>query len=81
MLQLVTDIKVIGNGAFTATGDQRAVRHSGFDGLFNAVLHQWLIHHRKHLLRHALGGRQKPRAVARNGEQTFTNHAELSSRP
>ena len=81
MLQLVANIKVVGDRALAAARDQRTVHHARLDGLLDPVLHQRFVHDREHFLGHALGRGQEPGAVARYRKQAFTNHVGVSSLP
>ena len=65
VLKLVADVEVVCDGALAAPGHHGAGGHSRLYGLLYPVLHQWLVHHGKHFLGHALGCGKEPGTVPR----------------
>ncbi|MCY1353308.1 hypothetical protein D9M69_396450 [compost metagenome] len=76
MLQLVADVEVVLERTLAAASHDGNLAQAGIQGLFNAVLDQWLVHHWQHFLGHRLGGRQEACTVTSGGEQAFLDHFE-----
>ena len=68
VFELVGGVEMVFNGALVAAGDEHHVPDAGGVGFFDGVLDQRLVHHRQHFLGLGLGGRQKARAQASDGE-------------
>ena len=74
VLKLVTDIKMIFDGAFAAAGDKAEFMNAGICGFLHPVLHQWLVNDRQNFLGHGLGGRKETGAVSGNREEALFDH-------
>ncbi|MND87023.1 hypothetical protein D3C80_790120 [compost metagenome] len=74
VFQLVADVEVVFQGALATTGDNGNLIQPSFQRFFNAVLDQWLVHHRQHFLGHGFGSRQEASAVTGCREQAFLDH-------
>ncbi|MCY1179509.1 hypothetical protein D9M73_199130 [compost metagenome] len=72
--QLVADVEVVFQGALATTGDNGNLIQPSFQRFFNAVLDQWLVHHRQHFLGHGFSRWQEASTVTGCWEQAFLDH-------
>ncbi|MNP43254.1 hypothetical protein D3C76_1370630 [compost metagenome] len=61
-------------GALAATGDDGDLVQAGIQCLFDAVLDQWLVHHRQHFFGHGFSRWQEASTVTGCWEQAFLDH-------
>ena len=73
VLELVVDVEVILDHRLAAAGDEDEVLDARLLGLVDAMLQHRRVDDGEHLLGHALGGRQEPRAETGDGEHGLTN--------
>ncbi|MCY1428207.1 hypothetical protein D9M71_440830 [compost metagenome] len=74
VFQLVADVEVVFQGALAATGDDGDFVQAGIQCLFDAVLDQWLVHHRQHFFGHGFSRWQEASTVTGCWEQAFLDH-------
>src|SRR5450830_1366739 len=74
VFQLVADVEVVFQRAFTATGDDRDLGQAGIQRFLDAVLDQWLVHHRQHFLGHGFSRWEEASTVTGCWEQAFLDH-------
>ncbi len=74
VFQLVADVEMVFQGAFAATGDDGDFRQARIEGFFDAVLDQWLVHHRQHFFGHGFSRWQEASTVTGCWEQAFLDH-------
>ena len=71
--QLELPVEMIFDDALVAAGDEDEMLDAGLARLVDDMLNQRPVDHRQHLLRHGLGGRQKPGAEAGDGKDGFAD--------
>ncbi|MNP51322.1 hypothetical protein D3C76_1456300 [compost metagenome] len=74
VFQLVADVEVVFQGALAATGDDGDFGQTGIQCFFDAVLDQWLVHHRQHFFGHGFSRWQEASTVTGCWEQAFLDH-------
>src|SRR5207245_8526854 len=73
-LELHRDVEVILDRVLAAPGDQDDVVDTRGDSFLDAVLDDWFVDERKHLLGLGFGCGKKPRAQARGGKDSFADY-------
>ena len=73
VLKLIGHVEVIFDGPLAAPGDENEMLYSGFSRFVHDMLHDRAVDDGQHLLRHGLGGGQKARAEAGDGENSLAN--------
>ncbi len=72
-LQFVLLVEVILDDTLVAPGDEDEMLDSRLAGLIHRQLDDRPVHHRQHLLRHGLGGRQEARSKPGHGKDGCPN--------
>ena len=74
VLQLVTDIEMIGNRTLTAPRHKGDSGHTRLYGFLDPVLHPRVIYHWQHLLGHAFGGGEEASSIPCHRKQALFDH-------